>query len=743
MLRHRIVASAAFALCLSPVAFAVRHVPSVADPTIQDGIDNAADHELVIVHPGVFSGPGNQNITYRGRPVHVRGMPGAIVDPGGAARAFIFDSGEGADSILEGIEIRNGFDAGAGGGIYIDQSSPTILDCTIESCSSGSGGGVYLVLSDATFEDCRFAENSATVKGGGVYDLSGDGTYLRCVFEANDADTGGGLHLLSNANPTLTECTFLANTATTSGGGLYVDNGSDPQFVDCTVEANVADHDGGGMFVDRSSAPALTATAFLRNEAGNDGGGLASFESAPTFEDVTFDSNQAARSGGGMLSHESSPTFAGGSFKDNVAAVNGGGLASASGSDVTLEGVDVESNQAGSRGGGLFTHSSAMDMTGGMLRVNQSVLAGGGAFQNQGEATFTDVLFEGNGAGDGGGGLFVRDADVLVAASRFRGNSTPMDGGGGMLALWSNVEITETEYALNTAPLGGGLRIAGSVASIRESLFSANATTGDGGAIHSAEAVGVPSDVTMLNVAFYGNSAVDCGGALDNNAGSLARLDNCLFSGNTSPFGNGGAICNRFSTGLLAVNNTFSRNSAANVGGGIFNDVAPADVVNGILWENADSGGIDESAQIHVASGAVALDYSILQGLTLFGGVGNLPDDPLFVDPAGADGVAGTPDDDLHVLSSSPAIGAGDNAPVIATTDLDGRARIIGTDVDMGVYETCAGDINGDGVVDTADLVLVLAAWGPCGGCAEDLDGSGTVDTADMIIVLAAWGPCP
>ena len=54
----------------------------------------------------------------------------------------------------------------------------------------------------------------------------------------------------------------------------------------------------------------------------------------------------------------------------------------------------------------------------------------------------------------------------------------------------------------------------------------------------------------------------------------------------------------------------------------------------------------------------------------------------------------------------------------------------------------CPADVDDSGTVDFADLLAVLAAWGPCPGCKEDIDGSGTVDFADLLAVLAAWGPC-
>jgi len=48
-------------------------------------------------------------------------------------------------------------------------------------------------------------------------------------------------------------------------------------------------------------------------------------------------------------------------------------------------------------------------------------------------------------------------------------------------------------------------------------------------------------------------------------------------------------------------------------------------------------------------------------------------------------------------------------------------------------------DLDGDGVVNGADLAVLLGAWGQKGGAA-DLDGSGVVGGADLTILLGAWG---
>ena len=64
--------------------------------------------------------------------------------------------------------------------------------------------------------------------------------------------------------------------------------------------------------------------------------------------------------------------------------------------------------------------------------------------------------------------------------------------------------------------------------------------------------------------------------------------------------------------------------------------------------------------------------------------------------------------------------------------------------VDMGAYEfqvdDCPADFDGDGDVDTADLLFLLGAWGTPDG---DVDGDGDTDTADLLALLAAWGECP
>ena len=219
-------------------------------------------------------------------------------------------------------------------------------------------------------------------------------------------------------------------------------------------------------------------------------------------------------------------------------------------------------------------------------------------------------------------------------------------------------------------------------------------------------------------------------------------MTNCSFSGNSATIGGGmsNTITNTLFTGSPTVTNcTFSGNTAVTDGGGVWHSTSTSNsrltVTSCIFWGNVDSGGMDESGQIHTASGIVVVDYSDVQGgWTGAGGAGNINADPLFIDADGADNMVGTEDDDLRLSAGSPCIDRADSLSggFVPPVDLAGAARAVNdpatpdmgvglfTFLDMGAYEfqaeqaDCPADLNGDGGTGAADLAQLLASWGPC-----------------------------
>ena len=76
-----------------------------------------------------------------------------------------------------------------------------------------------------------------------------------------------------------------------------------------------------------------------------------------------------------------------------------------------------------------------------------------------------------------------------------------------------------------------------------------------------------------------------------------------------------------------------------------------------------------------------------------------------------------------------------------------GAGRVLVSDMGNGLFivsvDPVLGDLNGDGMVGVADLLILFAEWGPCadcGDCPADLDGNCTVGVGDLLILLANWG---
>ncbi|HIO16385.1 MAG TPA: choice-of-anchor B family protein [Flavobacteriales bacterium] len=63
--------------------------------------------------------------------------------------------------------------------------------------------------------------------------------------------------------------------------------------------------------------------------------------------------------------------------------------------------------------------------------------------------------------------------------------------------------------------------------------------------------------------------------------------------------------------------------------------------------------------------------------------------------------------------------------------------------IDGGEILPCPADLNGDGVITVADILLVLSEFGCSTACTADVNGDGSVTVADVLVILSLFGnPC-
>lgn len=173
---------------------------------------------------------------------------------------------------------------------------------------------------------------------------------------------------------------------------------------------------------------------------------------------------------------------------------------------------------------------------------------------------------------------------------------------------------------------------------------------------------------------------------------------------------------------------------------------ATPDIVTSLNFENADN-----------------VTHMLLRGLTASNGADLDADDDCTLDQGSfleiVDAVT------IATGATPPTAGAECNYATVVGPQKDAQAMHIlrcrsggwvrGSDAVVGGDDTpgavngcdagssaCQGDLNGDQVVDNADLGILLVKW-EFPDPSADLDGSGLVDGPDLGIILSRWGSCP
>lgn len=421
--------------------------------SIDAAIDAAQDGDIVRVDPGSYK----EAIDFQKKKITVSATsPDAaltIIDAIDFPQtsAVSFKSGEAADSVLEGFTITGGSGTPltpatrlGGGGIFINQSAPTIRRCVIRTNTAVRGGGVLVQGAGAggLFESCEITENTSREP------ILGSGGGIAVTFSGAPAVT-----------LTFRDCRITKNVANVAGaargGGAYLGGtspGSKVVFENCVFEEN------------RVGAPTTS---------GGDGGGLYVESIGVELKGCVFSKNQALKGGGiALLNLQLISSIADTVVRENVSLLSGGGggiwFPASNSTRITLTNVEVSNNSAGSAGGGGMWVESGTPSMESCKFVSNRTTQDGGAIRfvppNAGanKVRINATLFRDNQAGEQGGAVYVSGSaagPVIYSNCVFVGNRSTTGSGGIESGTTNAAAIQKVFYCTfvgNQGPAGTG-----------------------------------------------------------------------------------------------------------------------------------------------------------------------------------------------------------------------------------------------------------------------------------------------
>lgn len=149
-----------------------------------------------------------------------------------------------------------------GSGIYLfSTSSGDIIECDITGNSTDHGGGIYCNESSPSLENVIITNNSA-LDGGGIYCSGSSPSLSKVTITLNSANLGGAIYC-TNSNSTIENCTITENSASEEGDGIYTENSSEPTIHNSNILLN-----GYGIFNNDPSVMLAADNNYWGDETG-------------------------------------------------------------------------------------------------------------------------------------------------------------------------------------------------------------------------------------------------------------------------------------------------------------------------------------------------------------------------------------------------------------------------------------------------------------------------------------------
>lgn len=332
----------------------------------------------------------------------------------GADLDRIFQVMPGSNVVINGVTIRNGTAANAGG--VHNFGTLTINDSVIENSiatgannsvgggignsngilnlnrvtvrnnqSMNHGGGLYSTSGIVTAVDSNFTGNSSAIDGGGLTIFHGSLSFTGGSISNNSAARDGGGLSVENAAISLRNTTVSNNYAVDDAGGVNIFSATTLNIANSTISNNTTNGFGGGVRVGVTSSLYLDKSTVSNNSAGKAGGGLDVDTGFAEITNSLVRGNTAGQSGGGIDNFEATLRISNSTIAENTATIYGGGIFNAELSLATLVNVTISDNQADTSGGGVTS--------GGTFNLGNTLIAGNrGVYGNRDvEGAFTSL----------------------------------------------------------------------------------------------------------------------------------------------------------------------------------------------------------------------------------------------------------------------------------------------------------------------------------------------------------------
>ncbi len=331
--------------------------------SIQAGLDVAAAGDTVEILPGTYfefalDCAGKALVVRSIDPADSLVVAGTVIDGQDAGTVFYFRTGEGQNTILDGVTLRGGAgglsaDPVSGGGITCrDGAAPLLRNCVVRDChSTVVGGGIGSWSSAPRIENCRVENCSSLLYGGGIGMNGGGGEIVDCVIQSCHADyAGGGLYCTSDAAPLVHGALFVGNDSAADGGGAYINRsatrfeagrfignsaqvggalwlgGATASVVGCEFNANQVINTGGAIRIEFADESVITHCWIHENSATAQGGGIyLGAESKSLLTHLKLVANDA-HEGGAVYAFESRAILLNSILRDNSAQYDGGAI---------------------------------------------------------------------------------------------------------------------------------------------------------------------------------------------------------------------------------------------------------------------------------------------------------------------------------------------------------------------------------------------------------------------------------